>query len=564
MQPTDSGWQELAVPVAPGTRYTFHLPDGSVVPDPASRFQPEDARGPSEVIDRHSYAWRDERWRGRPWHEAVIYELHVGTFTPAGSFREAATRLPDLADLGVSAIELMPVGDFPGTRNWGYDGVFPFAPESSYGRPDDLKLLVDTAHDLGLMVLLDVVYNHFGPEGNWLTKYAPRFFTERHHTPWGAGINFDGEDSAPVRAFFIENACYWIEQFHLDGLRLDATHAILDDSSLHILDEIAQTVRRRTAHRHVHLVLENEENETRRLLREPDGSIPGFSAQWNDDLHHVLHTATTRESAGYYQDYVGNDLWLARAIAEGFAFQGEHMSYRGSSRGEPSAHLPPDAFVAFLQNHDQIGNRAMGDRLIELAPVAALRAATAVLLLLPQIPMLFMGEEWGARQPFAFFCDFHGELADAVRNGRREEFARFPEFADPHTRDRIPDPQAPDTFLRSRLDWNARTTGESQQWLDFYRRLLAMRRSEIVPRLPRIAGYAGKFLVLASGVVSVNWRVGDDEQLLLLANLSPVAALVPPQESGGHVIWQEGGEINSEGIAPWTVRWSVRRCKGAV
>jgi maltooligosyltrehalose trehalohydrolase len=350
----------------------------------------------------------------------VIYELHVGTFTPEGNFQAIIGKLDYLVDLGVTAIEMMPIADFPGRRNWGYDGVLPFAPDSIYGRPDDLKALVDAAHACGIMVFLDVVYNHFGPDGNYLAAYAPQFFNNNRTTPWGAAINYDGPHSRPVRDFAIHNALYWIKEFHLDGLRLDAVHAITDLGPRHLLDELAERVRAAAGARHVHLILENEENAATTLLRNARGQPLHYTAQWNDDLHHVLHVAATGEAAGYYREYKGDTDKLGRALAEGFAFQGEMMAYRGKPRGESSAHLPPGAFVAFIQNHDQIGNRAFGDRLGRIAPPEAVRAVAAMYLLAPQTPMLFMGEEWGASHPFPFFCDFGGELSGAVRNGRRE------------------------------------------------------------------------------------------------------------------------------------------------
>ena len=406
--------------------------------DPASRYQPEDVHGPSEVVDPAAFAWTDLEWQGRPWKEAVLYEMHIGAFTPEGTFGAAVTKLDYLLELGVTAIEIMPVGDFPGRRDWGYDGALSYAPDASYGRPEELKALVDAAHARGLMVLLDVVYNHFGPEGSFLKAIAPQFFTERYKTPWGEAINMDGDGSGPVREYFIHNALYWIEEFHFDGLRFDAVHAILDDSPRHLLEELAERVRSAFPGDHVHLILENEENQASRLARDSTGRPRWYTAQWNDDLHHVLHVAVTGELAGYYGDYIGRPEKLGRALAEGFAFQGEVMPYRGGPRGEPSGALPPTAFVAFAQNHDQVGNRAFGDRLSAIASPEAVRAVGAVYLLLPQIPMLFMGEEWGAAQPFPFFCDFGPDLAQAVRKGRREEFARFPEFEDPAVRERIP------------------------------------------------------------------------------------------------------------------------------
>src|SRR6185312_4671354 len=366
MRPMDAregGWFESTVVEAgAGMRYGFDV-NGVRVPDPASRFNPDDVHGLSEVIDPSAFAWRDAKWRGRPWEEAVIYELHVGTFSPEGTFKGVSQRLDYLAELGVTAVELMPVADFPGKRNWGYDGVLLFAPDSRYGRPEDLKHLVDACHARGLAVFLDVVYNHFGPEGNYLHLYAPHFFTERHHTPWGAAINFDGAEARPVRDFYVENALYWLEEFHMDGLRFDAVHAIRDDSQRHILVEIAETVRSRlSGERPIHLVLENDGNEAHLL-----GSGL-YTAQWNDDLHHALRVLTTGESAGYYADYADATAErLARALAEGFAYQGEMSGYREQRRGEASAHLPPTRFVSFIQNHDQVGNNAFGTRLARLA-----------------------------------------------------------------------------------------------------------------------------------------------------------------------------------------------------
>ncbi|MGZ5585003.1 MAG: malto-oligosyltrehalose trehalohydrolase [Usitatibacter sp.] len=549
MRMIGEGWHELVVGEAhAGSHYQFILPSGLRVPDPASRYQPFDVHGPSEVIDPAAYRWRNAGWQGRPWEEAVLYELHVGAFTPEGTFRAAIGKLEHLADLGVTAIELMPIGDFPGRRNWGYDGVCLFAPDASYGRPEDLKALIDAAHARGIIVMLDVVYNHLGPEGAYLREVAPEVFTDRHKTPWGAAVNTDGENAHAVREFFIQNALYWIEEFGLDGLRLDAAQAIRDDSPRHFLAELAERVR--AEHSRVHLMLENEENEARWLTR-VSGKPRWYTAQWNDDMHHVLHVAATGEGEGYYHDYLGDTAKLGRALAEGFAFQGEFMPYRGRPRGEPSTDLPPEAFVAFIQNHDQIGNRAFGDRLSTLAPPEAVRALASVYLLLPQIPMLFMGEEWATQAPFPFFCDFAGELAAAVRNGRREEFARFPAFSDPAARARIPDPGADATYTSAKLDWTELGRDPHAFWFAWYRHLLALRRAEIVPRLARIG--AGTSTILGPGAVLVRWPVANKrETLCLAANLSgvPVEGFV----SSGRIIWREG-EIGSV-FGPWSVQWS--------
>jgi malto-oligosyltrehalose trehalohydrolase len=543
------GWHELSTEAAAGDRYFFVLPDGMRIPDPASSWQPEDVHGASEVIHfcRLNRS-RNRGWSGIPWEEAVLYELHVGAFTPEGTFRAAINRLDHLCSLNVTAIELMPIADFPGQRNWGYDGVLPFAPDSTYGSPEDLMALIDAAHERGIMVLLDVVYNHFGPEGNYLGLYAPEFFSHRHQTAWGKAINFDGPASGPVREFFIQNAIYWLEQYGFDGLRFDAVHAIIDQSAKHILREISERIRTAFPTRRIHLLLENEENQACWL----EGD---FTAQWNDDLHHVLHTAITGEGDGYYQDYLRDDQKLGRALAQGFAFQGEIMEYRGTPRGTSCVHLSPTAFVAFLQNHDQVGNRAFGDRISTLAQPEALRAATAVYALLPQVPMIFMGEEWSAEQPFPFFCDFGAELADDVRKGRRLEFSRFPAFQDPRVRETIPDPQSDGTFNSAKLQWSNTELPRYRDFLEWYRRLLSARRRWIVPVLGNIMG-PGTFEVLGDRALTVEWRVGEREVLALSVNLS--AVLVDGFRAfAGDLIWSEG-LIHEQGrLGPWSVRWSL-------
>lgn len=540
------GWHELVTDQAKsGSRYQYVMPDGMRVPDPVSRFQPDDVHGPSEVIDPASYKWSTD-WTGRPWMEIVLYELHIGAFTKEGAFRAAIGKLDHLAGLGVTAIEIMPVADFPGRRNWGYDGVLLYAPDSSYGRPEDLKALVEAAHVRGIAVLLDVVYNHFGPDGNYLPLYAPAFFNKARATPWGDAINYDGAGSEAVREFVIHNALYWLEEFDLDGLRFDATHAIIDKSDKHLLDELAERARA-FADRPIHLLLENEENETRRIAPQ-DCAPAGFTAQWNDDVHHVLHVAATGERSGYYADYEGRTDLLALALAEGFAYQGEIMPYRGAPRGEPSAFLPPSAFVAFIQNHDQIGNRAFGERLGMIAPAHVMRALSAVYLLLPQTPMIFMGEEWGAEQPFPFFCDFDGDLAEAVRKGRHEEFARLPEFADPEQRERIPDPLAEATFESAKLDW----TRIDRAHYERYRALIAVRKREITPRLKQITR-GGESIIHGEGAIEVRWSVGANEALTLAANLSDTHVAFPP--SRGRALWSEGH--CEPALGPWSVRWSL-------
>jgi malto-oligosyltrehalose trehalohydrolase len=488
----------------------------------------------------------------------VIYELHVGTFTPGGSFAAAIDRLDDLVALGVTAIELMPVADFPGRRGWGYDGVLLFAPESTYGRPDELKRLVAAAHARGLMVLLDVVYNHFGPDGNYLHGYAAEaFFDPSVHTPWGAAIAFDGAHAATVRDFFVHNALYWIEEFRFDGLRIDAVHAMHDRSTPHFVDELAVRVRRAVGGaRHVHLVLENHANDAGRLERDAHGRPRLADAQWNDDLHHAMHVLVTGETDGYYVDYADAPLrHLGRALADGFAYQGEASTYGGgSARGTPSAHLPPPAFVNALQTHDQVGNRAQGERIGRLAALAgrgdALRALTAILLLAPSPPMLFMGEEWAAATPFLYFCDFAGELACAVTEGRRSEFGRFARFADPAARAAIPDPNAEDTFRRSRLDWAERARAPHAAWLALTTRLLALRHAELVPHLA--AARRGVWAEPAPGTLRLSWPLGEAARWHLLAQLAdtPGPAALAQHLPGRSVYRSHEGD---DGLPPWSV-----------
>ena len=566
MHAADDGWFELITDRAVSADlYQFRIDGEQRVPDPASRFQPQDVHGPSLVIAPDGFDWHDDQWRGRRWEEAVIYELHVGTFTRGGTFASARERLDYLAELGVTAIELMPLADFPGLRNWGYDGVFPFAPDSTYGRPEDLKEFVQSAHERGIMVLLDVVYNHFGPEGNYLGIYAPQFFTDRHHTPWGNGLNFDGPGSRSVRDFFIHNALYWLEEYHFDGLRLDAVHAIADDSDPHILTELADAVHASISpERYVHLILENERNQSRYLQRQSTGQPKLFTAQWDDDIHHALHVLITGEHDGYYSDYAECPVeQLGRCLTEGFAFQGEPSAYRkGEARGERTTGLPPGAFVTFLQNHDQIGNRAFGERIVTLADPRALRAAMAILLLAPSPPLLFMGEEFGAETPFLFFCDFEKDLAEAVTAGRRNEFSRFPQFNDPAQRNRIPDPNSPATFDASRLDWTELQKPEHRQWHSFYRRFLHLRCRDIVPRLLSGAEVKSEYQVSTKQALTVNWTFADRSRLNLVANLgnSEVTDLEWPD---GEVIFasEQINQRNPEGttLPPWSVRWSVSK-----
>jgi maltooligosyltrehalose trehalohydrolase len=562
---SSQGWFELVTDAAkPGTQYKFQIDSKQEVPDPASRFQPRDVHGPSEVIAPNDLDWQDGSWRGRPWEQAVIYELHVGAFTEAGSFSAIKNRLDYLADLGVTAIELMPVSDFPGKRNWGYDGVLPFAPDSFYGRPEDLKSLIQSAHAHGLMMFLDVVYNHFGPEGNYLGLYAPQFFTSRHKTPWGNAINFDGEGSRTVRDFFIDNALYWLNEYHFDGLRLDAVHSIVDDSTPHILDELAHAVRSSVgADRQVHLILENERNQSTYLRRNGQCGPQEYDAQWNDDIHHALHVLTTGERDGYYLDYSARPLdQLGRCLVSGFAYQGDISPYMGGkTRGEATAGLPLTAFVSFLQNHDQIGNRAFGERITTLAEACAVRAATEILLLAPSVPLIFMGEEFGAQTPFLFFCNFEKDLAEAVSAGRRNEFARFTRFNDPAARKGIPDPNAESTFEASRLDWKELDNPEGERWFGLHRNLIQLRNTYVLPGLADGCGLAARYEVIKKQGIFAEWGLSNGSQLSLLANLASdrlSGVKVPP----GEIIYRsdEAAQeaLQRSALPPWSVAWFLR------
>jgi maltooligosyltrehalose trehalohydrolase len=500
------GWFEAEATCGEGARYKFRVSKDLAVPDPASRMQAGDVHDASIVCNPDGYRWKRKDWTGRPWHETVLYELHVGAL---GGFEGVMRQLPALADVGITAIELMPVADFPGQRNWGYDGVLPYAPDASYGTPDQLKALVDAAHALDMMVFLDVVYNHFGPDGNYLGAYADSFFRNDIQTPWGQAIDFRQQ---PVRDFFTENAIYWLDEFRFDGLRLDAVHAI---SEKDWLVDMAQRVRTAMPPgRYVHLVLENDKNGASLLERSPSHL---FDAQWNDDMHHILHVMLTGEREGYYAGYTNQQSEkLARGLSEGFIYQGEASLYPGGARrGEPSAHLPPTSFVLFLQNHDQIGNRAFGERLTTLAHPAALRAAMALHLLSPQIPLLFMGEEYGATQPFLYFTShLTPELADAVRKGRREEFARFSAFTDPARREQIPDPNDEDTFRKSIPQADPAIAEACRDWM---RTLLAIRRTHIVPRLEGASSLGAE--ILGPAAVKVRWKMGDGAVLMIAMNL---------------------------------------------
>jgi maltooligosyltrehalose trehalohydrolase len=548
LQRSQDGWFRADIAgVKAGVRYKFRIDDEIDVPDPASAFQPDDVFGPSEVIDHAAFPWHTSDWRGRPWQEVVLIETHVGTFTREGTYRAMIDKLDHLVASGITALELMPLADFAGSRGWGYDGVLWYAPDSAYGRPDDLKGLIDEAHLRGLMVFLDVVYNHFGPEGNYLGRYAPTFFTDAQ-TPWGSVIDYR---LPQVRAFAIENALYWLSEYRFDGLRFDAVNNIFEPGDVPLLHDLSLAVGNLAMEtgRHIHLVLENGDNIASLLDPAQEPPQGKYRGQWNDDYHHAWHVILTGEAQGYYGDYQRSPRQdLARALGSGFVYQGETAAFWGGKpRGEPSGTLPPSAFVNFLQNHDQIGNRALGDRLESIADPKAIEAALAITLLAPMTPLLFMGEEWGSKVRFPFFCDFEGDLADAVRKGRRKEY----DWAYAKYGDEVPDPLDATTFQSAVLDWEARNQ-PGQRRLALVRELLAIRQREITPRL---AGAAfGDAQVADNGLLTAGWRMGDGATLRLTANLSVNEIVRTSTQTTGTPMW--GGEPG-ERIPPWSVFWHI-------
>jgi len=474
LAPEQRGHYSARVPdVRPRAQYVYRLNGHTERPDPASRFQPSGIHRPSEVVDT-AFPWEDASWRGLPLEQYILYEIHVGTFTPEGTFEAIIPRIEALLELGVTAIELMPVAQFPGGRNWGYDGVHPFAAQNSYGGPASLKQLVNACHGLGLAVVLDVVYNHLGPEGNYLADFGP-YFTDRYRTPWGPAVNFDGAHSDEVRRYFIENALDWVTDFHIDALRLDAIHAIYDASARPFLQELGEAVHARAAQlgRGIFVIPESDRNDSR-IIRPCEQGGYGLDAQWNDDFHHSLHVLLTGERQGYYEDF-GKIEDLAKALRQGYVYSGQYSAYRRRLHGNASIDLPGRQFVVSAQNHDQVGNRRLGERLSQLAPFEALKLAAGLVLLSPFVPLLFMGEEYGETSPFQYFVSHADpELIQTVRRGRQEEFARF------HWQGEVPDPQDEQTFLRSKLNWQLRGNGSHRILCEFHRELLRLRRSSPV------------------------------------------------------------------------------------
>ena len=527
--------------VGAGARYRFRLDaDERLYPDPASRFQPDGPHGPSEVVDPSAFRWTDQDWPGIRLGDRVISEIHVGTFTPEGTWAAAAAKLPHLAETGINTIEMMPVADFPGRFGWGYDGVNMFAPTRLYGRPDDLRAFIDSAHRLGIGVILDVVYNHLGPDGNYLACFSRDYFTDRYENEWGQAINFDGDNHAAVREFFIANAAYWIDEFHFDGLRLDATQSIFDSSPTHILAEIATAGREAAGKRSVIFVAENEPQETR-LVRPRERGGFGLDALWNDDLHHSAAVVLTGRSEAYYEDHRGEPQEFISAAKRGYLFQGQVYAHQGKRRGTPGLDLEPTAFVTFTENHDQIANTASGARIHTLSHPAAARAVTALMLLMPGTPMLFQGQEFWSSNPFFYFCDFEGELGELVRNGRVEFLSQFPSIeADPKVQARLADPGDASTFERSKINWaDAEARADV---LALHRDLLRLRREDPVMTGSRRTDIDGA--VLSADSFALRW-FGQHADRLLLVNLGrdlvrrsfPEPLVAPPANGAWSVLW---------------------------
>jgi maltooligosyltrehalose trehalohydrolase len=515
-QAADGWWAiEIGTPQGPGD-YRFRIDGSGPLPDPRSGWQPSGVHGPSRLVDHGSFTWTDVTWHSPPLSSGVVYELHVGTFTKEGTFEAVIARLPHLVTLGVSHVELMPVAEFPGRRGWGYDGVDLYAPHHAYGGPVGLKRLVDACHAHGLAVVLDVVYNHLGPSGNYLNRFGP-YFTERYVTPWGPAVNLDGADSDDVRRFFLDNALMWFRDYHMDGLRIDAVHAIFDASALHFLEQLAGDVRRLESRlgRHLAVIAESDLNDPR-IVRSPAGGGYGLDAQWNEDFHHALHVVLTGERTGYYRDFAGI-ADLAKALRSPFVYDGRYSAYRRRRHGRPASDLTGHRFIGFLQNHDQIGNRAQGERSCHLMGLGRAKIGAALVLTAPFVPMLFQGEEWGATTPFQYFTDHEEpELGRAVSEGRRREFTAF--GWDPA---RIPDPQAAETFERCRLDWTEVDRDPHRELLGWHRALIALRRNTPALTDGALADVRVTFDERAQ------WLSVQRGSVIVAVNLGPGAVRVP-------------------------------------
>jgi len=536
--------------VREGDRYLYVLDDGTERPDPASRFQPDGVHGPSQIVDPRSFFWTDGAWKGRPLDEFLLYELHVGTFTGEGTFEAVISLLDYLLDLGITAIELMPVAQFPGERNWGYDGVYPFAPQNSYGGPVGLKKLIDACHGRGLAVVLDVVYNHLGPEGNYLHGFGP-YFTDRYRTPWGEAVNFDGPYSDEVRRYFFDNALHWVCEYHVDGLRLDAVHGVFDFSARHFLKELAAEIHREaeTLGRNVYVIAESDLNDVR-LVDPPDKGGYGLDGQWNDDFHHILHTLLTGEKDGYYQDFGGVGQ-LAKTLHDRFVYSGQYSRYRHRRHGNSAVGRPARQFVVFAQNHDQVGNRMFGERLTTLVSFESLKLAAGVLLLSPYIPLLFMGEEYGEEAPFLYFIS-HSDpgLVGAVREGRKKEFRSFVSRGDPA------DPDSVETFLRSKTDPENRFAGDHSVLFHFYKTVIALRKNIPALAVPDTNALRVSAREEEESVVVERWK--DDCLVVCLFNFNEQDGVVRLPDNGGwwrklldssDTAWHGAGSVLPDRIA---------------
>jgi maltooligosyltrehalose trehalohydrolase len=521
----DGYFSGLVAGASMDTLYRYRLDDGKEYPDPASRFQPTGVHGPSAVIDAQGFPWTDRGWPGVRLSGQIVYEMHVGTFTPAGTFQGAIEQLPELAATGVTLLEVMPVAEFPGRFGWGYDGVDLFAPTHLYGAPDDFRRFVNRAHALGLGVILDVVYNHLGPDGNHLAAFSETYFTDRYQNEWGQALNFDGPGSGPVRDFFVANAAYWIDEFHLDGLRLDATQQMFDRSSRHILADIARAVRRAAGRRATVLIAENEPQHAR-LARPAASGGYGLDGLWNDDFHHAAQVALTGHAEAYYSDYRGSAQELISVAKWGFLYQGQRSRWQAQRRGTPAFDLPPESFITFLDNHDQVANSGRGERSHQRTMPGRLRAMTALLLLGPGTPMLFQGQEFAASSPFLYFADHRPDLAAAVDRGRREFLRQFPSLATTEMNPALPDPGDPATFVRSRLDHSERARHAAAHAL--HRDLIRLRRTDPVFRAQRPRGVDGAVLGPEALLLRFFGPEGDDR--LLLLNLGPDLTLAPCPE----------------------------------
>jgi maltooligosyltrehalose trehalohydrolase len=557
------GYHSGAAPAPPGTLYRFRLDGGDAFPDPASRFQPSGPHGPSEVIEPSAFPWSDGAWTGLRRNGLVVYEMHIGTFTREGTWDAARRQLEELAALGITVLEVMPVSDFPGRFNWGYDGVGLFAPVAVYGRPDDFRRFVDEAHRFGVGVILDVVYNHVGPNGNYLKQYSDDYFTSRYENEWGEAINYDGENSGPVREWVVANAVYWAREYHLDGLRLDATQQIFDASAENVMTSLSLAMRAAARPRDIVVVAENEPQHSR-LVRPVDQGGYGLDSLWNDDFHHSARVALTGRNEAYYTDYLGTPQELISAVKYGLLYQGQHYKWQAKRRGTPAWGLDPAQFVVFLENHDQIANSGRGDRLARLTSLGQLKAMTTLLLLAPGTPMLFQGQEFASSSPFLFFADHEPELARLVRLGRNQFLAQFPSLAEPEIMAHNPDPGDPATFERCKLDFSERVRNRAIYQL--HKDLLRLRREDPVFALQRPGGVDGA--VLGPEAFVLRFFGGAAGDRLLVVNLgrdlcldpAPEPLLAPPEDmlwemllSTEHFAYEGAGAVSADSPNNWRI-----------